>query len=261
MTDSDKKPLKKKRFLKFLFIKFPIILLVLGLILYTTLRLAERYPVPLREGLEEYISGAFGASASIGQMNQFSFVPNIDIEVEDISLHRMNNAAKIDLKVQSAKIVIPFWAAFLGQNKFKTFEMNNIVSEAGVILPQAFDFNAIQIIEKNGPEQYGDFVIIEGIYGGKDFYVEGKINKVGTNYMVPSSVPFVLTMGDLVLNGTIERGLRGVSLVNGTMEIAGEKGVIDDYALVKSGEYTKNNPLSCIFDYADGAQCREYLKL
>jgi len=261
MTETKKEPSRKKKFLKFLFIKFPIILLALGLVFYITLKLVERYPVPLREGLEEYISGTFGASASIGKMNKFAFVPMVDVDIEDVTLHRVNNAAQIDLKMKSARITIPFWGAFLGQNKFEKFEMREIVSEAGVILPQSFNFDRIGILEKEGPDQYGQFIIVDGIYGNKDFNIEAKIKKNGDYFQVPMSVPFVLTHGDLTLNGTIERKLRRVILTNGVINIDGEKSSLDDYVLVKSNEYTKNNPLSCILEYADGAKCREYLKI
>jgi len=265
MSNTDKeqaekqKPSRRKKFLKFVLIKFPIILLVLGVVFYATLKLVERYPVPLREGLEEYATSAFGANASIGKLNKFTFVPNVDIDIEDVTLHRINNAAQIDLEIDAMRISLPFWSAFFGLNKFKKFEIENVISDAGVVLPKSFAFDRIYISDKEGPEQFGSFVIASGAYDQKDFNLDLKIQKVGGNYKVPSEIPFVLSVGDMVLNGTIERNLRNVTLINGVFDIAGEKADLDDYVLVKSNEYTKNNPLSCILTYADQTECKKYL--
>lgn len=255
MTDMNKKPLLRKRLLKFFLIKFPIILLVLGLIFYMTLKIVERYPIPLREGLEQYLSSSFGVSASIGTLEKFAFVPNIDIDLGDVTLHRNNNAAKIDLKVERVKVSIPFWAAFFGKSKFKTLDIQNVVSGKDIVLPRAFNFKSITIIDEEGPKQYGSFLVATGTYAAQNFNFEAQIQKQGSNYSITSNVPFALIMGDTKLTGTINRNLRNMTMTNTMFEIKGKKDILGDYVLAQSNAYTKNNPLYCLMVEANGEKC------
>ena len=251
----DKKQKRRKKILKFFLIKLPIILLVLGLIFYMTLKLVERYPVPLREGLEQYLSSSFGASASIGTLNKFAFVPNIDIDLSDITLHRSNNAAKIDFKAENVKITIPFWAAFFGKSKFKALNVQNAISEPDVLLPQAFNFKTITIEDKQGPEQYGSFLVTQGTYANQDFNFEAKLEKQGSNYSITSNVPFVLTLGDATLNGVINRNLRHVTMTNTVFKVGNKEEDLGEYIVANSNEYTKNNPLYCLMVEAAPEKC------
>ncbi len=255
MSETDKKLSRKRKFLKFLLITLPIILLVLGLIFYMTLKMVERYPVPLREGLEQYLSGSFGVSASIGTLDKFAFVPNIDIDVSDVTLHRNNNAAKIDLKAERVKISIPFWAAFFGKSKFKSLDIKNVVSGKGILLPRAFNFKSITIIDKDGPEQYGSFLVATGEYAGQDFNLEAKLQKQGDSYAITSTVPFVMTIAGAKLTGIINRNLRNMTMANTIVEVGNKKENLGDYILSKSNEYTKDNPLYCLIVEADGEKC------
>ena len=65
MTSKDTKN-RHRIFLKFILIKFPIFILIVMAIFAFVLKMIERYPDPIKEGLEQYIASASQTNVTIG---------------------------------------------------------------------------------------------------------------------------------------------------------------------------------------------------
>lgn len=258
----DKETLKKRRkkIFKFLFLTLPIIVLIFVAILIAALKMAERYPEPLRQGFEQHLSQSTGTNATIGQMEKFTFFPNIHIRIRDLTMHNRSNAAIIDAQAEYIDLAAPLWSLFSGNNRLKVLSVKNFRAEKGLVTPQAIEIETAHIVDKNGPDQYGSFIVIKGRYAGRLTHFEAEIEKKQNNYLVPKQMSFSLTVGSLTLNSLLDKGFMDVMLKNTVFSVEGRQSPAHDYILVKSGEYTKNNPLSCMIEKADSQDCHIYLE-
>ena len=76
MSDDEKKTKKRKRLKLFLF-TIPVIMMVVVGIMLVALKVVERYPIPLRQGFEQYLSNVTGTNATISELEEIKFFPNI----------------------------------------------------------------------------------------------------------------------------------------------------------------------------------------
>lgn len=256
----DVKPSRGKKLFKFIFLKFPIFVMIFIAVMIAALKLVERYPDPLREGFEQYLSQGTLTNATIGKLDKFAFFPNIDVRLRKVTFHNRSNAAEIDLEIDYAEVSAPLWSIFTGNNRLKNLDIQKLDAKEDVITPQALYIEKAGIVNKQGPDQYGSFITAEGLYNKQQMFFEAEVEKRGTNYYVPKEVSFTLSLGDAALDATLSKGLLDVSLKNTVFTLAGKKSAAQDYILVKAGEYNKNNPLTCLYEKADIQDCKIYLE-
>lgn len=251
---------RRKKLFKFVFLKFPIFVMIFMAVMIAALKLVERYPDPLREGFEQYLSQGTRTNATIGKLDKFAFFPNIDIRLREITFHNRNNAAEIDLTIEYAEVSAPLWSIFTGNNRLKNLDIQKFDAKENVVTPQALYIAKAGIVNKTGPEQYGSFITAEGTYNKRKMFFEAEVEKKGADYYVPKAVSFTLSLGSAALDATLDKGLLDVKLKNTVFTLAGKKSEAKDYILVKSGEYNKNNPLTCLYEKADIQDCKIYLE-
>ncbi|MEM6811070.1 MAG: hypothetical protein AAF549_01240 [Pseudomonadota bacterium] len=256
---------KGQKFLRFLFIKFPIILIVLGIIFLGALKMVERFPEPLQAGFEDYLSQTTRTNATITEFQAFKFVPNVVIQFGELTLHNQSNTAKIDLKADYIEVTLPFWAAFFGRPILKTLDIDNLEAKSGVVTPQDLKNVFLSIEDRegeqdNGTEQYGSFVIGEGIYAGEEFSFEAKIEKKPKYYEIPKEMRFSLTLGEAELNGLIHKTISKIHLKDAIFKINGEESKLSNYVLVEGQDFVKDNPLFCLLENGVSEICETYVR-
>ena len=179
--------IKKQRiikFVKFLAIKLPIIFGILALMMIASLKLVERYPDPLREGFQDYLSRAYDTNATIGRLEKISFFPMINVHATDITMHNKSNAAVIDMKIESITLRSPFWSMLLHAGRVNKLKIKGLKSNSGFIMPQSVQIDNLDIIDREGPEQYGSFIVASGLYNGQKMTFEAEIKKLKSSYKI-----------------------------------------------------------------------------
>lgn len=251
---------KKKKLLKIFLIRIPFALILGTGLLIATLKLVERYPDPLKEGFEKFLSEKFEANATIGKLEKIKFFPNLDINLSNLTIHAIENAAVISTEVEKFEISVPFTSMVSGNSKLRQLNVIGLKSLEGVITPQKLKIDSLKIIDKPGPEQYGSFVIAEGYYAEKKMLLEGKIEKKGSNYLIPKEIPFMLNIGDYKLHSLLVKRFSKVYLENSIFIKGKKESSSRQYILFESKKYNKDNPLSCLFMYGDSEECSVYFE-
>lgn len=259
MGEAIKSKARFQKFLKWILFRFPLFLVIIAAVMIGALKLVERYPIPLTQGFEQYLSKATGTSATIGKLKNIRFFPSFDIHIEYLTMHNYNNAAVVDLDVDSVVISAPFLSMLFSGNKLNTLSIKNLTSKAGLITPLDIEITTADIFDKSGPEQYGSFFMVEGMYNNKKLSMQAEVSKKGRSYYIPSEIPFSLTVGDTVLNAQLDKGFTQVFLRNVVFSKGQKTSIAADYPLVQSREYNKDNPLMCVLENGDSPLCDIYL--
>lgn len=244
-------------FLKWLFIKVPIVTLILFLAMAGSLKLVERYPNPLKQGLEDFLSQRTSTNASIEIVETIKFFPDIIIDLRDIKLHNRVNAAIVDLNIAHFVAKAPLWSVFINAGYLTHLDIEDLTSASGFIAPHKIQADNISLLSHDGPEQYGHFLQVTGRYDSKPLSLEVKIDKKGKNYKIPANMPFSLQIGNTNLNATIYRTGRDMQM--GNILINGKKPTKDRYIIVKDGVYQSNHPLACLLESAQINTCQDFL--
>ncbi|MCI5059878.1 MAG: hypothetical protein MRY79_02275 [Alphaproteobacteria bacterium] len=249
----------KEKFLKWLFIRVPLVTLILFIILAGSLKLVERYPDPLKEGLEQFLSQRTNTNASIEILDHVQFFPNIIISLKNIKLHNRQNAAIIDLEIDEFFARSPLWSIFFNTRYIRDLKIKNLHSIAGFMTPKASHFDEISINTLNGPEQYGSFIEGNGTYDAQDTTFQIRIEKKGQNYKIPSAFPFSLQIGKTDLNATMVRKGSDMLMTLTTINTSNQEYGPQDYDIVTKGKYHKDQPFSCLLEYGNMSPCQIYL--
>jgi hypothetical protein len=261
MNETDKS-LKNRKRLKFFLIKLPIFFCCVLLVLILALKVVERYPLPLKEGFEKYLSESTGTNATIGYLEKIKLFPDFNIHMRELTLHKKHNAAEIALQADNVHIIIPLKNILIGGNTIKKLHFENFRSDGGLIFPQNTVITKADIVERQGlgyPPQYGYFIVAQGTYANSPFSMEAQIDKKGDKYIVPKQTSFNLQIGDLSLDAVLDKGLTSVNLENAVLARGNETGSARSYDLVESNQYTQDNPLSCMIRLGDSAECDIYI--
>ncbi|GEM_PF-2380689 len=254
---------KKRKRIKFFFFKLPIILMVIIAVLAGALKLVEGYPDPLRQGFEQYLSDVSGGNAIITKLETIKFVPNFILHAKDISIHNRQNAAEIDLEVKEFHLNAPFSSMLFKNGKINELVLKGLKAKKGMITPKEIEVSSVDIVTKEGPDQFGSFLIVQGQYGGDRLGLELELEVQKYNYRFNMQTPFSLTLGDYQLNTNFRRKLKGVTLENTVFQKNNDDGQQiseQTYILVDKVGYQLDNPLSCLFTEQELSNCDQYLK-
>lgn len=251
---------KTRKFLRFFFTRLPFALVLGTLLLIGSLKLVEKHPEPIREGFEKFLSQKTNTNTTITRIDDVSFFPNFNIIITDLTMHNRDNAAIIDLEVEKADISIPFWSIFLNGKRMNKVDINNFKASEKIVSPQSIQINEMSIQQKEGPDQYGSFIVAEGKYANRSMFFEAALEKKGKGYKIPKEIPLTFRLGDYALNTTFLRKFSGGHLQKAVFSKGNKSSEATNYALVKSGEYNKDNPLSCMLENKDLSKCDVYLE-
>lgn len=258
MTEDQKQRLKKLG--KFLIIKLPLILGVLFLMIIGTLKLVERYPDPLRQGFEDYLSRTYNTNATIGKLEHIEFFPLVNVHATNITMHQKSNAAVVQMDVESFKISAPFWSLFMNSGRLYGLEIKNLKSSEGFLLPKAMHLEKLTIENRDGPEQYGAFLIGSGAYNGQKSDLEADVEKKQTGYKIPSNIPYSLQIATVNLNGQIDRKGSRTQTLNTVLSMGSKTSTAQDYEVYKDGEFVSDNPLYCVLNADNLKTCDSYIQ-
>ena len=256
---SDIKKQRLRKLAKFILVKLPLVFAVLAVMVIISLKLVTRYPDPLREGFEEYLSGAYHTKATIGKLEKVSFFPNVIIHATDVTMHNKSNVAMIDLSVKSFSFQVPLSAMLLQSGRIDKLEVKGLKSSSDFILPRSFNIDEMGIIDREGPDQYGSFIIAKGKYDDQPMVFEAEVKKLKNGYKVGKNIPFSLKIGRIEINAQIEKKSQSVKLKNTVFSVGNKSSEAQNYILFESNEFNENNPLYCILKKADVNECKIYL--
>lgn len=248
-----------RKLAKLFLVKIPLALCVLGGVFILSLKLVEGYPDPLRQGFEDYLSKAYHTSATIEHLDKATFFPVLDIQISDITMHSLSNAAKIDMGMKSVILQAPFWSMFYNTGQLYALKIDKLETQAGFLLAHAINLENIEIIDREGPEQYGAFLVSSGTYNDLPLNFEAKLKKLNKGYKIDQTIPFYLKIGPMELNA--QTGISGgkTMMDNATLTYNSKISVAKDYILFEDQQFTQDNPLYCMIHATDIKECSAYI--
>lgn len=257
---TEEKRMRRRKLVKLIFFRIPIILMIISGVLIAALKLVERYPDPLRQGFEQYLSEASNRNATIGKMEKIKFFPNFIIDARNVTIHNGKNAAIIDLEIKKINISAPFSSIFFNSKKINSFSLENLHANGGMMGAKEVFVSSSEIINKEGPDQYGSFLLASGTYGEKKAYFEAELEVEKYNYYIPSKIPFSLQIGEYQVDATLSRNFTNVTLENTVFSKGDIKSEAKEYVFSKDDGYQLDNPLGCIWTEENLESCNKYLE-
>ena len=256
---TEDKVVKRRKRLKLFLFKIPLVVMIVCAVLIVALKMVERYPDPLRQGFEEYLSKSTNTNATIGELKKIKFFPTVVFEAENITFHNGSNAAIIDLEIKEVKFNAPFTSLFFGSKKFNNFSLTELTSNAGFLLPQEMKIASIKVEHKKGPDQFGSFLVIDGDINKKKIFGEIEV-EVGTyNYKLSNNIPFSFKIENREVSATLKRNFKDVTFENMVFQKEDQQSDAKQYELYEGGEYKNDNPLYCLMMEVDLNNCDKYL--
>lgn len=252
---------KRRKLMKWVFWRIPIALMIIGAILIGALKIVEGYPDPLRQGFEQYLSEATGRNATIGTLEEIKFFPNFILHAKNITVHNLSNAAVIDLEIEDIKINSPFSSVFFGSKKINDFSLTNLTANKDMFGPHEVEIKNAEISVKEGPEQFGSFLVANGLYGERSAVFEAELDVGEYNYRIPATIKFSIKVADYEVSASLKRKLTSVALENTVLSVGDKQSPARSYVLSKGKTYNKDNPLTCIFVQENLQDCDKYLSV
>ncbi len=254
------KVISKLPLIKKIVLKTIILFAVLAGLLVVALTLVVSYPEPLRVGLEDYFSQISNSRASINELEKISFVPIVQATLKDMSFHDHQNAANIYLEIDSLNIVSPLKSLLLPTKRVTEFKVKGVKTEAGFFVKHSIILDTIEAVKKTEGDQIGSFIEANGSYTGKNLTFQMALEEIGKYYKFSEAMPFSLTVGDVELNATYNRADEASKIENTVFSIQDKSSTAQDYDLYIDGEYNRETPLTCMFEFIDDIeQCEKYL--
>lgn len=256
----------KKSLLNSFLVKLPWIVAFSIFFMILSLKAMERFPVPLKEGFEGYFSEISGRTASITSLDKLMFFPELYIHMKDINFSNSDNAALVDMHIESAKIHIPFLSIFIGGRNIYDLEINNLHANEGIITPYQIDIEKLDIVDITNNSNEGRFNIT-GNYAGKDLVMNVDLIRKKTLlgnivYKIPKNTSINLKIGDVSFNTNFINEGVDIWFRNGVLSYNNDNYTIKDSPFVKNREINKDNIMTCLFehDYKHNDEiCDEYI--
>ena len=251
---------KIKKFLRFFLTRLPFVLLLGVGLMAGSLKLVEKYPVPMKEGFEKFLSEKTRTNATIGNLDKIKFIPDFEVTMRNLTMHNPENAGVIDLEINEFNLKSPAWSVFLNGKRISHLDISGFKAKENIVSPHALDIKSMKIEDRQGPEQYGSFLVATGKYAKHNMKFEASLEKVKNNYIISNEIPFSLELDDYEVTGTYNKKFSGIWMERTLFSKKKKSSVPQDYLLMKSGEYNKDNPLICMIDNKDLSVCNKYLE-
>lgn len=261
-----KKTKPKTSFFKSFFKKLPWVLGFAIVFMILSLKVVERFPQPLKEGVEGYFQSASGHSVSITELEEITFFPEILIQMREIVFSDNVNIAQTNMTIESAKAHIPFLNMFTGGRRIYDFEVRNLNAKADVITPQEIMIEFLDIASKPEDEEVG-VLVISGYYANQPLLMNVMLDRKKTIfgrtvYKVPQNTKIELIIADVYLKTDFVNEPTGIWFRNGLLTRNAVESPIKDSALIKGQVSQDDNIISCLLvsDYKNIDEiCETYI--
>lgn len=190
-------------------------LIILGGAAYMVLSLAARSADAIRQGFQDYLSQATGASAEITDLQNVSLVPDLSFRLKGVVLRDAQNKDRTMAKAGDVYIAIPLWRMMTGGRWYKGFEIKNLELASGFFLPRKLIIDYAGISNSAGGSSVPNFMA-SGIYNERELLVTAELarkeRKSGDLYGFRNIFPMTLKLGDIEGHGFYVREWNGVNL-------------------------------------------------
>ena len=222
------------------------------------LKLIERKPELLREGIEKYLSETTGLSARIEKTNWIKFYPDLDISLGTITFYTIADPDFFPMEIKILDLKMPFSSVLLGARSFETLRVEGLKAKPDIIFPKAIEVETASVYDDGilPPE-----IRVRGLYDGEKLEINiGLDRKKNTEeqklYGIGKETLLSMQIGDISLSGTFS-GKRGhAAFRQALLQIGNDVYGPQDLDISAEEDYT---PLtSCLFAYgADKALVKE----
>ncbi|MAZ76679.1 MAG: hypothetical protein CMH31_05190 [Micavibrio sp.] len=261
-----KKKKQKKSFLVSFLKKVPWVIGFAIIFMILSLKAVERFPQPLKEGIQGYLEIVLGQRTSITKLEKITFFPDIYIQMKDLVFSDSTNVALTNMTIGEVKAHIPFLNTFTAKRNIYDFEIHKLDALAGVITPHKIIIDVLDIVPLSEDDEKGKLFAI-GKYAEQPLSMNVRVDHKKTlfgktAYRVPKHTKFSLTVGDVTLNTDLINDGKDVWFRNGTLEANGITQPIKDSSLIRDKAMYDTNIVACLLehDYKNTAKiCDNYM--
>ncbi|NQZ14427.1 MAG: hypothetical protein HRT94_06375 [Alphaproteobacteria bacterium] len=245
-----KKEKKKRSFWEGFFTKLPWIVAFSIFFMILSLKAMERFPIPLKEGFENYFSNISGQTASIGVLRKSQFFPSLYIQMEDILLSQSENVAQQSMSIQKAQVHVPFVSMFIGGREFYNFGIEELKAEAKIFTDHPISIEKLSIIDSEVSEKQASLSAI-GQYANQPMEASIDLKRSKTLfgsivYKIPRNAEMSMSIGNVSINGQVVTRGTNIFINDGTIKTAGNTSVLRGHDVVIEGTINKDNIISCL---------------
>ncbi|MEM7651311.1 MAG: AsmA family protein, partial [Pseudomonadota bacterium] len=241
MSEDIAKPAKEKKYWEDRVVgvlKWLTILAVILFILLTVLsRLGGNSDV-LKGSIEDYLTDATPYSASVTTLNNMNFFPDIIIDVQGVELREgADGTGEAAIRVEAAKVVIPFFDMLFSPGDFKDINVSNITARAGSLHAKPVTLEYLRLKDENenaGLELKGALgqTAFSGLVGVSASGASGK-----RTYSLGDEKSVNFDIGRLKLEGTLRNAaLGGLKFENVTLSHGETKALRGNFDFKSSGD-------------------------
>ncbi len=225
-----------------------VIAIVIGLMILT-LKLLERQPEPLQQGIEQYLSEATGLNARIGTMRTLRLFPDLDVGLDNVTFYKVSDPDFFPMEIERFDVTMPFLSLMVQNAKFRAMNVQNLKAKEGILLKKSLEVTSARIEEK--PDQNAD-IVVEGKYDGAPMRMTVGFENTSNDpqrplYEAGQMVPFYAQVGEVYLTGTLDRNWQRVIFRQATLKVGNETYGPKDLDFRDQTEIL--TPISCLLEY------------
>lgn len=257
---------KKRSFLVSLLVKLPWVIGFAILFMILTLKAVERFPEPLKEGVQGYFELMLNQKAYITSLERITFFPYINVHMKDLIFSDRKNVALTNMTVKEVKVDIPFLNTVSSGRNIYDFEIHGLEASAGIITPHEIMIDVLDIMALPEEEGKGQ-LMLTGLYANQPLTMgislEYKKTLFGkTAYRIPKHAELFMIVGDVHLNTDLINTGEDSWFRNGQIEANGVTQPIKDSSLIRDKALYDTNIVACLLehDYINNTKiCDNYM--
>ena len=163
--------------------------------------------------IEEFIGRSLGGHAQVETLHDMRFFPKIIIDVENVTFKRGSAPAVTPqddvpaepivnpgLTIGRIQLSMGFFDIMFSTQKISVFNVQDVVSKAGVLSRKALSFERIGIVN---PVEQTPYFIFNGQYDDNPMSLRGDMVASGGGYKFNPERQFEFTLSDLIMTGAL----------------------------------------------------------
>ncbi len=240
-------------------LKLSIIMAILTGLSIGTLKLLERQPELLREGIENYLSEITALSARVEQTGHIKFYPSFDMSLSRISFYDISDPDFFPMTIELMEIKMPFLSILLNARNFESVNVQGLKAKPGIIFPKALEVKEAGIIDDGIlPPQ----IHVKGKYDDADLDIHIGLEREKKTaeqslYKIAKETAFSIKIGKISLDGTFAEKGRQPVFREALLQVGDTTYGPQDLDLSADEDYVSIT--SCLFEYgANEALVKEH---
>lgn len=187
-----------------LFVKTVLIIAAFLFIAFSVLANIGGNSDVLRGAIEGYASELSGQKASIGQLNNMQFFPDVLFDLEDLKIEDADQ--RIIFSVDQLKLSFSFFDLLFSKNRYRVFEVKNLFVAENILMPPGIFIQTVRIKED---EQKKGQLVFQGHIGQSPvsgvFAMQSSGSPGRRSFVFGDVWDFQILLAELAMQGRVQK--------------------------------------------------------